>query len=198
MVGISVDYRLLRSGASTVFDCVEDGKSAIRYLRSHAKELGINPQKIVVAGCSAGGHVAAGTALFNDSERPSTNNSGGLISATPNALVLYYAVVDTSADGYGQAKIGARWKMLSPVHNIRSGLPPALLFHGTTDTVTPFAGAELFHQRMQAEGNECQLVSHTGGRHGYLIFDLKLFRRSLNTTRQFLAEQGFLPAEVSK
>lgn len=58
MVGISVEYRLLRKDSGvTVFDCVKDGRSAVRYVRQHAEELGVEPQKIIVAGCSAGGHV---------------------------------------------------------------------------------------------------------------------------------------------
>ena len=62
MVAISMKYRLLnKRQGTTVFDWVRDGRSAVRYVRQHATEMGIDPQKIVLAGCSAGGHVAAGT-----------------------------------------------------------------------------------------------------------------------------------------
>ena len=65
-VGISVEYRLVGGGKeTTVFDCVKDGRSAVRYIRAHAAELGIDPNKITVGGGSAGGHVALGTALFD-------------------------------------------------------------------------------------------------------------------------------------
>lgn len=195
MVGISVEYRLLRRVAGTsVFDCVKDGRSAVRYIRQHADELGVDPQKIVVAGCSAGGHVAAGTALFDGVDEASDDVD---VSSAPNALVLYYPVIDTSADGYGQKKIGEAWKKLSPVHHVRENLPPTILFHGTTDTVTPFAGAAEFHRRMLSDGNICQLRSHEGGIHGYLIFDLHLFELSMKLTRDFLTARRFVASDIN-
>jgi acetyl esterase len=195
MVAISVEYRLLRKDSGvTVFDCVKDGRSAIRYVRQHAEELGVDPQGIVVAGCSAGGHVAAATALFDGIDEASEDVD---VSSVPNSVVLYYPVIDTSAGGYGQQKIGAAWKQLSPVDHVRSNLPPTLHFHGTADTVTPYAGAAEFHRRMEKSGNVCELVSHEGGVHGHLIFDLKLFESSMKRTREFLATHRFLSDDVN-
>jgi acetyl esterase len=184
MVSISVEYRLLkRNGTSTVFDCVKDGRSAVRYLRQHASELGIDPQKIIVAGCSAGGHVAAGTALFSGVDEASDDTA---VSCIPNALVLYYPVIDTSSEGYGQMKIGDSWQQISPLHQVRANRPPTIIFHGTADTVTPYAGAVLFRDRMLQAGNRCELVSRKNGVHGYLIFDLLLFRQTITRTLKFI------------
>ena len=193
MIGISLEYRLMnRAAGTTVFDCVKDGRSAIRYIRANANKLGIDPNRIVAAGGSAGGHVAVATALFNDVNEVGEETS---VSASPNAVVLYYPVIDTSKKGYGQKKIGDRWKELSPVHNVKQGLPPTILFHGTGDTVTPFAGAVEFQRRMKAAGNHCELIRHEGGAHGYLIFDLKLYEQTIKRTKQFLAEQKMIPAD---
>lgn len=190
MVGISLEYRLLkRNAGTTVFDCVKDARSAIRYLRSHAEELGIDSNRIVVAGGSAGGHLAAGTALFDGVDQASDDTS---ISCRPDAMVLYYPVIDTSEHGYGQQKVGASWRDISPVEHVESGLPPTIVFHGTTDTVTPYAGAALFQKRMTMAGNVCELVSHQGGRHGYFIFDLKLYEQAMDRTHQFLVSQQIL------
>jgi len=192
MVGVSLEYRLLdRMAGSTVFDCVRDGRSAVRYLRQHARELGIDPNRIVVAGGSAGAHVAAGTALFKEVNDAADNLE---ISSMPNALVLFYPVIDTSAAGYGQKKIGDRWRELSPLHNVRKGLPSTLVFHGTADTVTPYAGAVEFQKKMRIAGNICQLISHADGPHGYLIFDLELFEKALQRTTVFLRQQQMLTA----
>jgi len=109
--------------------------------------------------------------------------------------VLYYPVIDTSAGGYGQKKIGRRWQRLSPVDNVKPGLPPTILFHGTADTVTPFPGAKLFSERMREAGNSCQLVTHPNGPHGYFIFDLELYDRVMQRTEEFLKANGLLPAE---
>ena len=196
MVAISIEYRLLkRSGTPTVFDCVKDGRSAVRYLRQHAGALGIDPQRIVVAGCSAGGHVAAGTALFSGVDERSDDAA---ISPVPNALVLYYPVIDTSSEGYGQKKIGKAWQQISPVHHVHPNLPPTIVFHGTADTVTPYAGAVLFRDRMLQAGNRCELVSHTDGAHGYLIFDMGLFRQAVARTQQFVEQVVGRSSETSE
>lgn len=190
MVGISVEYRLLKPGSPvTVFDCVQDGRSAIRYVRVHAAELGIDPAKIVANGGSAGGHVAVATAMFSQFDDPAEDQK---ISAAPNALVLYFPVIDTSKDGYGQAKIGARWKELSPAHNVRPGLPPTLVFHGTGDTTTPFKGAELFLAEMKKAGNRCELDVNQGGGHGYLMTTRALYEDTLAKTERFMREVGMV------
>jgi acetyl esterase/lipase len=190
MVGISVEYRLAKpASGTTVFDCVRDGRSAMRYVRAHAAKLGIDPQKIVANGGSAGGHIAAGTALFDGVDEAGEDTS---VSSTPNALVLYFPVIDTSPDGYGSAKIGARWREISPLHRVRPGVPPTIIFHGTGDTVTPFAGAQAFRDAMLQAGNRCELVAADGAAHGYLMRDRQLYEQALRQTEAFLASLEFL------
>jgi acetyl esterase len=188
-VGISVQYRLLKDKkGNTVFDCVKDGRAAIRYIRAHAKELGVDPKKIVVAGGSAGGHVAAGTAIFNE-----VNHEKDLeVSSTPNALVLLFPVIDTSKNGYGYNKLGDLWESLSPAHNVRAGLPPTLIFHGAKDKVTPLAGASSFHKQMLAKGNICELEIDPEGVHGHINNDKKLFDAALKKTAEFLKKLKIL------
>lgn len=190
LVGISISYRLhsAKSGVS-VFDCVKDARSAVRYIRAHADEIGIDPQKIIVSGGSAGGHLAVSTALFDKVNEESDDLA---ISATPTALVLLFPVIDTSKEGYGQAKIGERWQELSPAHNVRAGLPPTLIFHGTGDTVTPFAGAKTFHDAMLKAGNRSELDINEGGVHGYLMRERALFDDTMRKTDTFLKSLGLL------
>lgn len=190
MIGISVQYRLYSPARGvSVFDCVKDARSSVRYVRSHAAELGIDPDKIVVSGGSAGGHLAAATALFD-----AVNEAGddSAISCAPNAMILLFPVIDTSSEGYGQAKVGDRWRELSPVHHVRPGLPPTLTFHGTGDTVTPFKGAQTFHEAMLTAGNRSELVVNQGGVHGYLMRDARLFDETLEKSAAFLRELGWL------
>lgn len=190
MVGISMEYRLVTSkGTNTVFDCVKDGRSAMRYIRAHAKELGIDPKHIVVSGGSAGGHVAASTALF-DGVDESTDDMK--FSSVPNAMVLYYPVIDTSAEGYGNKLIGARWQELSPADQVKPGVPPTLILHGSGDKTTPFKGALKFQAAMLKAGNRCELTVNEGGPHGYLMFDGALFNDALIQTELFLQSLGWL------
>lgn len=193
LVGISIQYRLYNPKAGvTVFDCVKDARSAIRYVRGHAAELGIDPQKLIVSGGSAGGHLAAATAMFDQVNEAGEDVS---ISTVPNALILLFPVIDCSKDGYGQAKIGDRWQELSPVHHVRAGLPPTLTFHGTGDTVTPFAGAKAFHEAMLKAGNQSELVVNDGGVHGHLMRDKALLDDSFARSDAFLTKLGLLPAQ---
>lgn len=186
MVAISVEYRLAQKGSdTTVFDCVKDARSAMRYVRAHAAELGIDPQKIAANGGSAGGHLAAGLALFDGVDEAGEDTS---VSCLPNALVLFYPVIDTSTEGYGNAKIGERWQEISPVHRVKAGVPPTIIFHGTGDTVTPFKGAQAFRNAMLKAGNRCELVVNEGGKHGHIIFDPVLWEDALRKTEAFLKE----------
>lgn len=189
MLAISMEYRLTGMSGVTPFDCVRDGRSAVRYLRAHAGAMGIDPARIAVSGGSAGGHVAAGTALFDGID---AGDDDLAISPAPDALVLYYPVIDTSADGYGQAKCGPRWREISPLHRIKASVPPTLVFHGSGDTVTPFRGVERFREGMVLAGNRCDLVVHEGGVHGYFLYDLGLFESVMAQTAAFLAGLGFL------
>ncbi len=190
LVSISIEYRLVKKDSGyTVFDCVKDGRSAIRYVRAHASELGIDPQKIIVNGGSAGGHVAAGTALFEGIDETGEDTS---VSSVPNAMVLFFPVIDTSKEGYGNAKIGERWQEISPLHRVRQGVPPTIIFHGTGDTVTPFKGASAFKEAMLKAGNRCELDINEGGAHGYLMRKSELVRETLEKADAFLFSLGFL------
>ena len=190
MVGICIEYRLLKTGSSTVFDCVKDARSAVRYVRSHATELGIDPDKVIVNGGSAGGHLAAGTALFDGVDEETDDVS---ISCAPNALVLFFPVIDTSKEGYGMARIGGRWQELSPVHRVKAGVAPTIIFHGTADAATPFKGAQAFHEAMHDLGNRCELVPTEEAGHGYLMHNREQFEEALRKTEEFLASLHLMP-----
>ena len=185
-VGISVEYRLINAKAgTTVFDCVKDGRAALRYIRANAKHLGIDPKRIAAAGGSAGAHVAAGTALFDGIDHADEDLS---VSCRPDALVLLFPVIDTSEKGYGQKKIGKDWAKISPVDHVKAGAPPTIIFHGDADKTTPYAGAKLFTERMHEAGNVCELITHPGGGHGYINNDMALFDDAMVKTAAFLSE----------
>lgn len=191
-VGVSMQYRIQRAErGTTVFDSVRDARSAVRYLRTHAAEVGIDPNRIVVGGRSAGGHLAIGTALFNGMDEPGEDAT---VSCIPNAVICYSAVLDTSENGYGQATIGERWRELSPLLHVRAALPPTLVLHGIRDTITPVAGAKAFAEAMQKAGNKCELILHGRGNHSYMMRTEPLFTEAMQQTTDFLAKCG-IPAK---
>ena len=160
----SAEYRVKSRHGTTPYDCVADGKSAVRYIRSHARELGIDPNRIAAGGGSAGGHVASATATVPGLDEAGEDTS---TSCVPNALLLFNPVYDNGPDGWGHAKVKDRYREISPMHNIRKGIPPAIVFLGTQDKLIPVETGKRFQQKMQAVGAISELHLYEGEGHGF-------------------------------
>jgi acetyl esterase/lipase len=141
---------------------VADGKTAIRWVRQHAAELGVDPQRIVAAGASAGGQVAAAAGIVSGMEEAGEDFS---VSSKPDALLLWYVVVDNGPDGYGPPEMKARFKEISPLHNLTSNAPPTLFLLGTKDKLIPVATAEEFKRSVEQGGKRCELKLFPGAGH---------------------------------
>lgn len=202
MVAITADYRVAsRQGVKPV-QCVADAKSAIRWVRKNAKRLGIDPNRIVASGGSAGGHIAACTAVIPDLDEPGEDTS---VSSVPNAAILFNpALVLAPLDGLSFGRLASRLtaermgidpEKISPAHHVRPGAPPMIIFHGRADTTVPFATCEAFAEKMKAAGNRCELVGFAGQGHGFFNYgrgDNPFFRETLKRADQFLASLGYL------
>ena len=164
MVAISAEYRVKSRHKATPFDCVEDGKSALRWVRANAEKLGVDRQRLGAGGGSAGGHVAAAVATVAGFKDPQDDLS---VSSMPDALVLFNPVYDNGPEGFGYGKVGLRFKEISPMHNLRTGMPPTLVFLGDKDKLIPVSTAEKFRDRMQELGNRSELVIYPGQTHGF-------------------------------
>jgi acetyl esterase len=198
LVAASADYRVIGKHKITPFECVKDGKSAVRWLRAHAAEWGIDPQRIIAAGGSAGGHVAACTGVIVGHDEAGENPS---VSSLPNAMILYNPVIDTTEKGYGAARFSAdQVTALSPCHHVHPGIVPTLVFHGTADTTVPYENAERFQRQMAEAGNRCDLIAFEGKKHGF--FNGTFFRggtsdedfqATMDKSLVFLRSLGYLP-----
>ena len=193
MVAISAEYRIKNKHGTTPFECVADGKSAIRYVRAHAKDLGVDPARIAAGGGSAGGHVATCTAAIEGFDEDTEDKT---ISSKPNALVLFNPVIDTTEHGYGANKLKGQTKTLSPVHHVVEGLPPTIIFHGTADTTVPFENVERFCEKMHDAGNRCVLLPFEGKKHGFFNYtrekDHKSYNETIQHAEQFLRSLRYL------
>lgn len=195
LVSVLVDYRVQSRDHSTPFDSVRDARSAMRWVRGHAGELGIDPGKVVASGGSAGGHLAAATAILTGIDDAGDDRN---VSPAPNALVLFNPVLDTTETGYGAALIGKDAMQLSLTHHVKPGLPPMILFHGDSDHTVPFANAVEFVRRVKAAGGDCQLVPFEGADHGFFNSpnfrqgtSESLYEQILQDVDHFLAKLGF-------
>ena len=194
MIAFCPDYRVKSRQGTSPFECVKDCHSAMRYLKVHSKELGIDSDKIVAAGGSAGGHLAACTAIIDEINEATDDLS---ISTRPFAMVLFNPVVDTGKRGYGSEKVAGREFEISPVHHIRPGIPPTLIMHGKDDTTVPFENVVRFESLMKQEGNQCKLKGYKNQVHGFFNYGKKPkhFKKTLIQTERFLADYNLLRGE---
>ena len=191
MVGIAPDYRTHERFGTTPLESVADGRGALRWIQDHADKLGIDPQKIVVGGSSAGGHVALWTTIEHTPPGSATNEAP---IAKPAALILVSPVSDTSvATGYTPKRFGSNAEALSPVHQLDARMPPVLVFHGDADTTVTNRESIALHDKLVATGNVCEFVTVPGGNHGFQSQLPEWKDKSRAIMKEFLTRQGILP-----
>lgn len=201
MTAICADYRVRSRNQSQVVDSLRDAKSAIRYVRKHAARLGIDADRIVAAGGSAGGHLAACTALIKDFDEPGEDAA---VSSAPNALVLFNPAVALVPKPGQQAtakqaeewlaRAGVEPQKISPASHIRAGLPPTLTLIGTADGM--YDTNVQFIADMVKAGNRAEIESYKDKPHGFFNIGRKggsdMFLATLERTDKFLASLGYL------
>ena len=199
-----VEYRLAKTnGTVTVADCVADCKSAVRYLRSHATELGIDPHRIAVIGESAGGHLAACVGTLDGFDDPADDLK---ISARPDALVLYDPLTKFEESNFqklfANAPVNDKTKLmrdLSPALQVRPGQPPAICIHGLADVSVSPDNSRQFAAAMKQVGNRCDLVLLPETPHAFLIPNYKCSEsvvvNALLIADKFLVSLGYFSGE---
>ena len=210
MVTVQVQYRLLdrpsKKGADpTISDpddtptrCIQDAKSAFRWVRKNADKLGIDPGRIAAGGGSAGGHLAAFLGTTDGMDDPQDDPS---ISARANAMLLFNPVYDNGPGGWGTARVGNRYQAFSPAHNITKDDAPAIVFLGTNDKLVSVKTAKQFQQQMRDHGIVSELRLYEGAEHGFFNYqrdDGKWYRLTIAELDNFLFKLGWIEAAPSK
>ena len=195
MVAMAAEYRVKSRNGTSPFECVADGKSAVRWIRANASQLGIDPKRIAGGGGSAGGHVAAAVGTLPGLDEPGEDAS---VSSKPNALLLFNPVYDNGPEGYGYDRVADRYKEISPMHNITKGAPPTIVFLGTNDKLIPVATAEAYKAKMEKVGSRCDLHLYEGQPHGFFNFrgkgdtGPKFYVETVTEMDKFLESLGYL------
>ncbi len=205
IVAITADYRVASRHQVKPTACVADAKSAIRWVRTHAARLGVDPRRIAAGGGSAGGHIAAAAGTLPDFDEPGEDAK---ISSMPDALVLFNPALVLAPmaglplEGFGtrvpEERLGTTPEKISPAHHVKKGAPPTIIFHGQADTTVPYATAETFANAMKKAGNRCELVGAEGQTHGYFNYgrgDNSSYFATLVATDKFLASLGWIKGE---
>ena len=199
MVAATVEYRVSSRHQIKVEDCVEDAKSAMRWIRGNAKKLGIDPNRIASGGGSAGGHLAACTALIEDFNAVTDDVD---VSPLPNAMVLFNPALAVAPDNRmtpaqrqraedAASKTRTSMQNVSPLNFASAKQPPMIMFFGTDDKLLP--GAQLFMQDSEKAGNACKLVTYEGQDHGFFNRD-KYRELTIAEMDDFLVQLGWLDA----
>jgi len=205
MNAVNIDYRLANqsSAPASVADC----RCALRWIYRHAKEYGFDTSKIVIAGESAGGHLALMTAMLPE-DAGFDNECSPHESDTPMraaAVISYSGPTDVSdmLEGPHKSWFAIDWlgtathradlaRRLSPINYVRSGLPPVILAHADRDPLVPYEHATRLHDALTRAGVPTQLITVKGPIHGWALEqELGVQEQVFEALRRF----GILPAE---
>ena len=195
---VNVDYRLARVALAPA--AVEDCLCALRYVGAQSKTYNIDINRIVVAGESAGGHLALTTGMIPDNAGLDRQCAGAPLPKAA-AVINWYGVTDVAdvMDGPHRQNLAMRWmgslqnrneisRRVSPLTYVRAGLPPILSIHGSADQAVPHEHAVRLHEALSKAGASNQLLTIPKGGHGN--FSSEERATIFVAIREFLAKNG--------
>jgi len=154
---------------------LSDAQRAIRFVRAHAGDYGINPDRIGIWGFSAGGHLAASSGTHFDEGNPQSSDPIDHQASRPDFLILAYPVI-TLQDPF--AHVGSRKNLLgenpdpslvaqlSNEMQVTNKTPPTFLFHTTEDKTVPVENSIMFYSALRKAGVPAEMHIYLKGRHG--------------------------------
>jgi acetyl esterase/lipase len=171
-VGVSVGYRL--SGEAVWPAQIHDCKAAIRWVRAHAKEHGIDPERIGLWGSSAGGHLVSLLGTSSDIEELDGENGTPGVSSRVKCVVDYCGPSQMTIFKHQAVMLlfgseenhKAHSEIASPATHVTKDDPAFLIVHGTDDGTVPFSQAELFYDKLKTAGVDVTFIKMEGGSHG--------------------------------
>ncbi len=191
-IAMTPQYRWQKIHGTTPRESAEDAISCIRWVREHAAELQIDPDRILAGGGSAGGHLAAAAATLT--EIVSTNDNLA-VSCRPNLLALFNPVVNTGPQTPHRELVPDCWQAFSPAHNLHKSMPDSVIFHGLEDSAVPVWTAQAFSAALESGGSASTLYLYPGQNHGFFNAgngENPYFYDSLFRMGQFLEAAGWM------
>lgn len=188
-IAVAVEYRLRNRHGTLPPEAIADGKSAIRYLRTHADKWQIDPERIVASGNSAGANLALALAVIDTLDDKSENL---MISSVPSAVILNSVATDLTQGDFWQQYYKDKnfLKRISPLYQVRKNLPPVLVIQGNQDHNVPLQPVIDFVEKMKAEGNDCELHILDGAGH-FIWYDSRFSTKVNEFQELFLRRLGY-------
>jgi acetyl esterase/lipase len=193
MVAARADYRVKSRHGVTPKECVEDAKSAVRWIRQNAAKLRVDANRIVAAGGSAGGHIAACTSLAPGLDADGQDTK---ISSRPNALVLFNPVLRMDLPQLLRfvEHDESLAKAISPTLYLTKDTPPTLLLYGSADQLA--AQGEEFMKKSKELGHRAEMFTAEGQGHGFFNQPPWL-EKTTQRTDEFLVSIGCLEGKAA-
>ena len=196
LVCFQVEYRLLDKKSKDPPEvCIQDAKSAMRWIRSRSDEFGIEANRIASAGGSAGGHLAAFVGTVDGGDATGDDLQ---VSAKSDAMLLFNPVYDNGPGGWGTSRVGKRFLEFSPAQNLSADDPPSIVFLGSQDRLIPVATARAFRDRCASLGIVSELHIYDGQPHGFFNHgrdNNRWYTATVRAADEFLARLGWVDGE---
>ena len=170
---------LVRHGSSPYFkvpDAVADVKLAIRHIRAHASDYGVDPDRIGVSGGSAGGHLSLVLGTMGDDGNSGAADPVDKAASRVQAVVAYFPPTDmreyvnhaTLSKQFPAVVFPAEQAVdVSPLLSVTKDDAPTLLIHGDKDELVPISHSERFRDAMTNAEAACELIVMKGAAHGF-------------------------------
>jgi acetyl esterase/lipase len=197
---VSVDYRL--SGEARFPAALQDAKCAIRWVRSQAQKLNIDPERIVICGGSAGGHLSSMIATTAGVREYEGTGGHEKFASHANAAVFFNGEFDmwdlverkSLIDAMKQFIGGSATEMpdkydeLSSIKHIDKDTPPTLLLHGTEDRCVSHEQSLAFCKRLKEAGVHAEVEIYEGKPHAW-------FNKEPDRTETLIRMERFLVSQ---
>lgn len=197
-VSVTFEYRVQNKHQTGPLEALDDAAHALRWLHENAETLGIDAEKMGFVGAAGGAWLGLVLAMRKDKELAPED----ILPAKPKALVLFSALLDTSAKGMMGKRFPDRKsaKKNSPRQLLRRKLPPMLFFHGKADRITPFEQTVSFCKSLRWRRNPHRLVDFNGADHSFFNFNVSHsnFEMTIAAADRFFVEQGLLAEETAE
>lgn len=173
----NIEYRL--TSQATAPAAIEDTRCALIYLIKNAKALHLDPNKIIIMGGSAGGHLALMGGLLQNNHIFDTNCTG-VENINVAAIIDKYGIADVNDWAYGpyiKSKSATNWlgskkedqnfiKSVSPISWVIKTSPPVFIVHGDADPTVPYQESVALHAALVTAGVKTEFITILGGLHG--------------------------------
>ncbi len=169
IAGFVLEYRLPKGNKEVP---LSDARRAVAWVRAHAAQYHVDPEKIGIIGFSAGGHLASSAAVHC---APDAGAAADAVPSRPDFAVLIYPVISmreglthpgTRHELLGDSPSGEDILFYSSEKQVSPRTPPVFLAHARDDTVVPPENSALFAARMKELGRPCVYLELESGGHG--------------------------------